>query len=627
MIKSAAIILIALAVFLSMVINMALKKEHSSLNVVIALLGAIGGIIFYGYGYSLKDGSLLVAVPHTVLAVCGMFVGRWEVGNVEDAPLFSHPVILCLFLVSHFLAFYSLANVVMMRLGASLLKRMRIWLLRKNDLDIIYGVSDETIQFATRLREVRKDDDLQVSMLFVPDRDDSELARLVERNGWACRTDYDAVHPNRKFLKSLGCSNGNSGRKITLYALSKAENKNRRYASDLLDALNNEKIPAGNLSLTIYTDDIVNMDKMQALGKRYGYTDVNSFEMQSLTARLLTLEYPVYNTVTFNKDGIAQEDVDIFIAGFGSTGQAVLRSLVRNGQFEGSKFHAAVFASDIDSLAGRFFSVYDELCREYSIEFNRFDARSLQASDYVKQHAETLKYIIACTGNEETDWEIIRDLEAILGRTSHNILFLICGRGIVTRVGTGEDSDRTTDIWRNEILTASVADRAAKVVNASYSGNEHADPEQLWRVCSPFSRASCRAAADFMKAYCRISGISEEEAMNGNWNPNGTLLENMARTEHLRWNAFHRSMGWKTMSDEEFRDRSETYLYQKKNGLPLIRIAKNDEERHHACLVSWEDLERLSNMENAVTGGNVDYQQYDRDNVLAVPSLLGAFDR
>ena len=144
MIKSAAIILIALAAFLSMVINMALKKEHSSLNVVIALLGAIGGIIFYGYGYSLKDGSLLVAVPHTVLAVCGMFVGRWEVGNVEDAPLFSHPVILCLFLVSHFLAFYSLANVVMMRLGASLLKRMRIWLLRKNDLDIIYGVSDET---------------------------------------------------------------------------------------------------------------------------------------------------------------------------------------------------------------------------------------------------------------------------------------------------------------------------------------------------------------------------------------------------------------------------------------------------------------------------------------------------
>ena len=239
MIKSAAIILIALAVFLSMVINMALKKEHSSLNVVIALLGAIGGIIFYGYGYALRDGSLLVAVPHTVLAVCGMFVGRWEVGNVEDAPLFSHPVILCLFLVSHFLAFYSLANVVMMRLGASLLKRMRIWLLRKNDLDIIYGVSDETIQFATRLREVRKDDDLQVSMLFVPDRDDSELTRLVERNGWACRTDYDAVHPNRKFLKSLGCNNGNSERKITLSALSKAENKNRRYAEDLLDALNN----------------------------------------------------------------------------------------------------------------------------------------------------------------------------------------------------------------------------------------------------------------------------------------------------------------------------------------------------------------------------------------------------
>ena len=62
-----------------------------------------------------------------------------------------------------------------------------------------------------------------------------------------------------------------------------------------------------------------------------------------------------------------------------------------------------------------------------------------------------------------------------------------------------------------------------------------------------------------------------------------------------------------------------------KYGKPLIRIAKNETDRHHACLVTWEDLQTLSDKENAITGKQVDYQQFDRDNVMAVPALLRAF--
>ena len=41
----------------------------------------------------------------------------------------------------------------------------------------------------------------------------------------------------------------------------------------------------------------------------------------------------------------------------------------------------------------------------------------------------------------------------------------------------------------------------------------------------------------------------------------------------------------------------------------------------HACLVDWEELDALSARENGVTGGNVDYKQYDRDNVKVLLSL------
>ena len=365
---------------------------------------------------------------------------------------------------------------------------------------------------------------------------------------------------------------------------------------------------------------------MQALNNRYGYTDVNPFDTHTLTARLLTLEYPVYNTIRFDQNGLAEQDVDILIAGFGSTGQAVLRALVRNGQFEGSRFHAAVFAPEIYSIAGHFFTVYEEMCSDYSIEFYECDARSTEASQYIMEHATSLKYVVACTGDNDRDWEIIRAFENVLGKYSEQILLLICGQGTVTRVGSGSSLDIVTDIWKKETLNASIADRPAKAVNASYYKTEDGTPEELWRSCTPFSRESCRAAADFTRAYCRIAGISEKDAARGSWNLSDELLENLSRTEHLRWNAFHRSMGWKVMSDEEFSQRAEVYRFQRmKTGKPLIRISKNEADRHHACLVTWEELRTLSDKENEITGKNVDYQQFDRDNVMAVPELLRAF--
>ncbi len=618
--------LAALAIFFATVVNMALKKENQGRSIFIVIIAAIAGAFFYSYGYGVKVENPFIALARTVLSVSGMFIGRWDFNNVDDTELFKNPVLYLIFLGVHFLALYSLANVVMMKLGSSLLRRLRILLLHGNNISILFGLSEESISFANRLREGWKNGEQPVSILFVPDETDNDLLGILERDGWPYRTDAAARRSDARFLRSLGIWIGEDSRNITLYALSREENMNRQYAARLLETLQESRIPAENLSLTIYTTNADDVARMQALKNRYGYIDVNPFDTHSMTARLLTLEYPVYNTIRFDDKGLAEQDVDILIAGFGSTGQAVLRALVRNGQFEGSHFHAAVFAPEIYSIAGHFFTVYEEMCSSYSIEFNEYDARSIQASEYVRKHAASLKYVVACTGDSDRDWEIIRAFEKILGKYSEQILLIICGQGSVTRVGSGNSLDIVTDIWKNEILNASIADRAAKAVNASYYSEEDGTPEELWRSCSPFSRESCRAAADFTRAYCRITGITEKDAAHGSWNLTGELLENLSRTEHLRWNAFHRSMGWMAMTDEEFAKRAEIYRFQRmKTGKPLIRIAKNEADRHHACLVTWEELQTLSDKENAITGKNVDYQQFDRDNVLAVPALLRAF--
>jgi hypothetical protein len=108
----------------------------------------------------------------------------------------------------------------------------------------------------------------------------------------------------------------------------------------------------------------------------------------------------------------------------------------------------------------------------------------------------------------------------------------------------------------------------------------------------------------------------------GNWPPAQEVLEVLGETEHLRWNAFHFVMGYSPMSSEEFNRRAETYMECVSKGLPGIKLSKDSENRTHACLISWDALDNLSEKENSVTGQKVDYKQYDINNVLIIPEVL-----
>ena len=122
---------------------------------------------------------------------------------------------------------------------------------------------------------------------------------------------------------------------------------------------------------------------------------------------------------------------------------------------------------------------------------------------------------------------------------------------------------------------------------------------------------------DFFPAFLKAANVTPEEAISGKWPPSPEVMENLSRTEHLRWCAFYLAMGYTPMGEAEFSRRADMYRRGE-----LKRIAKNTEDKTHACLVPWEELDALSQRENAVTGGSVNYKAMDTDNVLAVPDIL-----
>ena len=159
------------------------------------------------------------------------------------------------------------------------------------------------------------------------------------------------------------------------------------------------------------------------------------------------------------------------------------------------------------------------------------------------------------------------------------------------------------------------------LLNHSYCGNDKT-PRENWESCDYFSRMSSRASADFAPAFLRMVGLAPDAVPEGNWYT-PQQLENMAISEHERWNAFHFCMGFRGMTEEEYAQRCRIYKEEKaKNPASRYRIGKDVSKRIHSCLIPWEDLDALSAAENAVTGGNVDYKQMDRNNVLTLPKLL-----
>lgn len=401
--------------------------------------------------------------------------------------------------------------------------------------------------------------------------------------------------------------------------------QNLQFAETLLTALQQKGIPCEQTSLVLFCAAETDAGVFQAIDGNYGYGSVTAFDAASLASRMLVREYPPCNAISFGPDGRATQDFEALIVGFGQVGQAVFRQLVMNGQFEGSQFRLTVFSPDCCQVNGCLTSYSQELTEQYSIEFQPYDGRSQEMYQYLLEHQSTLRYIVICTGNLRLNQEIADEFTRYLGRLNAQAAVYQCSyQGVVSHARAGHFAARK-GIYVPEILCSDILDRMAVALNQCYCEGNGRTALQNWAACDYFSRNSSRASADFIPALIRAAGKSVEQVLAGDWALTEEQLENLSRTEHLRWCAFHYVMGYESMSKEIFEKRCARYRAEKEQfGKSTLRIGKNTAEHQHACLIPWEELDELSAAENAVTGGSVDYKAMDRNNVLILPKVLQA---
>ncbi len=625
------VICLATVLFFALIIHLAIKPKYTAKIIAAGLvITGVGGMLLYGYGYSVIVDSLPIAVIRTLFSVCGMFAGGDDFSEFEDIAFFQEPVIKVVMWALHLIAFYMTASAVVGALGARVLRRLRLWMARWSDLYLIYGVNDNSLGLGKDLFEQRK------GALVYVDEKTKEDETIIQFGGVFCG-DENAVSPDKKFLYSIGVRPGK--RRLVILALHKETGNNLKFAMKMLKALEATGIRPEQTSLTLpgaeealgsflqVKKPEIDSDGRVIHNGRYGYGYVTVYSESAMAARLLVQQYPPCDALTFDEDGCATEDFDALIVGFGQVGQEVLKSLVMNGQFTGSTFHAAVFDPLCERIRGKIEYNSREMLRRYDIQFFESDGRSRDLYDYINNRKHSLKYVVVCAGKDQLNVEIAEEISLFLRRLNCPASLYQCTHQGIYHWSADGTCWEHHGLYTTEVLCTDRLDRMAIVLNHSYCGNDKT-PEENWMECNYFNRMSSRAAADFFPALLRASGKMAEEVKAGKWDLAPTMLENLAKAEHLRWNAFHFAIGFETMSGEEYEERSAMYRKEvAEKGKSRIRIGKNMMERHHACLISWEELDMLSARENAVTGGKVDYQKLDIQNVLALPELLRAAER
>lgn len=613
-----SIIIITGLLFLLIILNLAAKSKFANkLTGFFLIFSALTGFIIYGYGYAVTVENPMLALVRSVYAVCGMFAGKNELSSISSLEIFDNSYVLILFWIAHFMAFYVTASAAITVVGGEALKKVRLALLRKGELVLIYGTNENALQFGKEYASIKG-----TSVVFIDNMVSADAAQTIQKMGVAVRSDDKAIEAKEALYKSLYVKPGE--RKVTICCFKDDEIDNTSFALKTMETFKKMKINPKQTTLIMRGENEKLAHEFQEYKDQYGYGNVFIFSMVDQAVRLMLELYPPYNAISFDDEYKAVEDFECLIIGFGECGQRVLMELIMNGQFHGSHFKCSVLSKDCDKRQGYVRSMSPGVFENYDISFLPYDAQSFDAYEYINERKNSLKYIVNTISSESENKVITHQIMKTLEKENIHIPFVqISNAGIVAHIPGEKNAIKSALLTKKSVDFKQIY-LMAMVLNNKYSSNGKNGLWEDWKNCDYFSRLSSKASADFIPAYLKIMKKSQHDIERTN---SLTLTpiqkENLGRTEHLRWMAFHYCMGWTKMEDEVWEQRANQYLEEKKTmDKPSTRISKDAKSFTHACLVSWEDLNILSEKENKVTGKNVDYQQYDIDNILLIPELF-----
>ena len=387
------------------------------------------------------------------------------------------------------------------------------------------------------------------------------------------------------------------------------------------------------LSIFVITSSDWDRDQIEEItqakcgdGRPYPYTFHIVNELDLLIRQMVAKHPPFQCPGLHFSNGVAARGFTAMILGFGRVGQTALLRLIMNGQFAKSRMRAIIVDKNIEATRDCFLHRYPSLNLCCEMEFKSCD---VQCNGFfaLLRETEGIDYVVSALCDNELNKRTAQDVKLHYERTNKDAMPFIA---VSEKSGCMHDEKFNKKMFifgcREEIYKSSVIirkenDRMAKAVHKTYGGNPP------WHELEWFFQESSRASADFIPAMLYLAGSPKDIESEDALTKDSALAETLSQTEHLRWNAFHAAMGYRKISIDEMKQR-----YHESNRLDLARRDTN--ARLHACLIPWDELDKLSETYNALVRkhnqsapvGNQererDFQDDDRKIITSIPKFL-----
>ncbi len=607
------------------------KNKKLCLNIrnwVLIPITAVGGFCIYFLGY-MDEGSLhslTALILRSFISTFHMFFLHSDLIEVSK-HMHESVIYMTLFSIIHFLAFLITFMIVIQLFGKHLLS----WImLKRNTAEknyIFFGLNEESLELAkSLLKDKEQERQIVIFDKRIKNKLDTASKSKILESVFQNReplfeqvSKLDVLLLNREFtqentLKDIGVAKLLNKGKAYLFFFSGNIDYNIQSALNAIDEIKNN--PEFKATVSIYVR--ANADYMINLFEKKSTEniEVHIINPAKLAAMELVINYPPVNYVDVDKQkAVARKDFTALIIGLGEVGHYALRLLTEHGQFVDTKFHATVIDKDMDSKQGEFEYRFPGM-KHYDIEYKKQLVNSNEYWELLDRKSETLDYIVISLGNTELNMRTAVSICRFMERkTNHPI-------HIFVKVHNSADYDYmkvTTEkfqpikifgsnesIFTEEIIVNEARATVAKKIHDYYNNQKDASKQVAWQDLSHIKKITNVSAAIHLQTKLAMAGVSIQEIkLNSCENDFLAQLgreryDNLAKGEHLHWNATLFSNEWDTW-----------------HPAPGEHLVNKDERRKlHACLVDWDELEEVEKIFDEP------YRDYDYDSIRKIWKLI-----
>lgn len=572
--------IIILFIIVAFLITNYLDKQTKRKFVYLLIVGILGYIINTGaLIYDLIKAGDNISLDYFIALVKG---GQYTAGFLVFEDNFSSlgfltnyiwfKVIYYVFLSLAYIL-YSITLITL--ISYKTISKLRMIFVKKNKVYCFTSLNSKSLMLASSIKEKYPNASIVFTLMsFSPTDENKEQLKTLKDNRYMLYT-AGQDKEDEQYLKMFPLIKKFNS--IYVFCLSESSELNIEFCKNYAT----EKI------------EIYALTEEEFSGSIYLYkNNIHIIKQHDLTAKMLVMTKPGYNTIYEDKDG---KEINVLILGRGRSGNSIFENIFVSNQFKNVKLNITVF--DLKDRDGFYKLQYPGIYNFDNIKFINADIYSSSFIEELSNYIRKNNYIVVALGDDKKNIEIANILYIYSLTKSDCNVSIYCHvreeknktllQNVTKENVTISAFGLESQVFNYDIVIGEFMDRFAKSLNNYYNKTNPKNAVQ-WNDLSEFTKSSNRSV--WLAAGAKLFTLGLEIVDISDPRPEfdfGTLSEDekllAAQEEHLRWNAFHIVNGWTRLTIEE----AKVYGQGKK-------IRKIEEKKKSLSLVDWDELDDVS---------------------------------